>query len=376
MTRPWNFSAGPATLPQPVLEQAAAEMLDWQGCGMSVMEMSHRGKQFGHIRNEAEQDLRELLHIPDDFAVLFLQGGATAQNALVPLNLIGRSKANQADYVLSGRWSNKSFQEAQPYGAVAVAASSGEATEIEGQPQDAWTWFPDPAQWQIRSDAAYVHMCGNETVGGVQLTELPDLAQLGAPDIPLVIDASSDFLSHPVDFSRVGMLYAGAQKNAGPAGVTIVIVRKDLLGHAHPLCPTPFNYAHLEAADSMFNTPPTYAIYMVGLVLKWLRQQGGVVAMQEASKAKSQVLYDYLDSTSFYRSTVAKPWRSRMNIPFLLHDNALDTVFLSEAQDAGLLQLKGHKSVGGMRASIYNAMPMEGVKALVSFMQGFEQRHG
>jgi len=376
MTRPWNFSAGPAALPQPVLEQAAAEMLDWHGCGMSVMELSHRGEQFGRIRDETEQALRDLLHIPDDFAVLFLQGGATAQNALVPLNLIGRSQANHADYVLSGRWSHKSFKEAQPYGALAVAASSGEATEIDGQSQDAWTWFPEPAQWQIRPDAAYVHMCSNETVGGVQLTKLPDLAQLGAPGVPLVVDASSDFLSVPIDFSRVGMLYVGAQKNAGPAGVTIVIVRKDLLGHAHPLCPTPFNYAHLEAADSMFNTPPTYAIYMVGLVLKWLQQQGGVAAMEKASKAKSQLLYDYLDSTSFYRSMVAKPWRSRMNIPFLLHDEKLDGPFLSEAEAAGLLQLKGHKSVGGMRASIYNAMPMQGVEALVSFMQAFEQRHG
>ncbi len=376
VSRPWNFSAGPAVLPLAVLEQAAAEMCDWRGSGMSVMEMSHRGAEFGQIRAEAEADLRRLLALPDDFAVLFMQGGATAENAIVPLNLLGRGAGGKADYILSGSWSRKSQAEAARYGDVAIAAASDHETRIDGQAQAPWTWFPEPAQWRLRPDAAYVHLCSNETIGGVEFMDWPDLAALGAPGVPLVIDASSHFLSRPFSFENVGVMYAGAQKNAGPAGVTLVLVRRELLGHALPGCPTAFDYAKVAGADSMLNTPPTYAIYIAGLVFKWLLDQGGLAAMAQANQAKAQLLYGFLDGSAFYRSTVAPVWRSRMNAPFLLRDDGLNAQFLAQAREAGLLQLKGHKSVGGMRASMYNAMPLAGVQALVQFMQEFERRHG
>lgn len=375
MTRPWNFSAGPATLPLDVLERAAQQMLDWQGCGMSVMEMSHRGKQFSQIRQEAEDDLRALLQVPDGFEILFMQGGATAENAILPMNLIGRNGSGKADYVLSGSWSVKSCNEAKRYGDIAVAATSGEPTRIDDTEQPAWTWFPTPEHWTVRPDAAYLHLCSNETIGGVEYADWPHMADLGAPDVPLVVDASSHFLSRPIDFSKVGVVYAGAQKNAGPAGVTIVIIRQDLIGHASPFCPSAFDYANVAKARSMFNTPPTYAIYVLGLVAKWLLQNGGIQAISQANITKADALYGYLDCTSFYKSTVAKPFRSRMNVPFLLHDDTLNDVFLAQAEAAGLMQLKGHKSVGGMRASIYNAMPLEGVQALISFMRDFERRY-
>ncbi len=376
MSRPWNFSAGPATLPLEVLERAAAEMTDWQGSGMSVMEMSHRGAQFSQIRNEAEADLRQLLAVPDDYEVLFMQGGATAENAILPLNLMGRKGSGKADYVLSGSWSVKSHEEAQRYGDAAVAASSAAAVTIEGNQQGPWTWFPTAEQWRVRADAAYLHLCSNETIGGVEYTDWPDMADIGAPDVPLVVDVSSHFLSRPIDFSKASVVYAGAQKNAGPAGVTMVVIHRDLLGHALPVCPSAFNYANVAAARSMFNTPPTYAIYVAGLVFKWLVKQGGLAQIEQSNIEKADLLYSYLDGTDFYRSTVARPFRSRMNVPFLLQDDALNTLFLEQAEAAGLMQLKGHKSVGGMRASIYNAMPLEGVQALVSFMQDFERRHG
>lgn len=374
--RAWNFSAGPSALPLEVLEQAAAEMTDWHGCGMSVMEMSHRGPQFTQIRNEAEADLRELLGLPDDFAALFMQGGATAENAILPMNLMGRTSARKADYVLSGRWSKRSYDEAQRYGCASVAATSGEAAVVDGAQQAAWTWFPQPDQWRIHNDASYVHLCSNETVGGVEFTQWPDLAALGAPGVPLIIDASSHILSRPFDFSNVGLVYAGAQKNAGPAGVTLVLVRRSLMGRALPECPSAFDYANVAAADSMFNTPPTYAIYIAGLVFKWLKGQGGLAAIEQKNIAKSQALYTYLDQSGFYISRVVPAVRSRMNVTFYLADESLNDTFLAQAQQAGLMQLKGHKSVGGMRASIYNAMPMEGVQALISFMQEFQRRHG
>src|SRR5690606_7676403 len=302
--RPWNFSAGPSALPLDVLQQAAAEMTDWHGCGMSVMEMSHRGKQFTQIRDEAEAGLRELLAVTDDYEVLFVQGGATAENAIVPLNLIGRGGAGKADYILTGIWSNKSHKEAQRYGDIAVAASSETDTVIDGASQGPWTWYPPAQDWKVRPDASYLHLCSNETIGGLELAVLPDMAALGAPDVPLVVDASSHFLSRPIDFSKAAMVYAGAQKNAGPAGVTMVIIRKDLVGHALPVCPSAFDYANVAAAGSMFNTPPTYAIYIAGLVFKWLKRQGGVAAIQAANIAKAQALYSYLDDSRFYVSRV------------------------------------------------------------------------
>lgn len=376
MSRPWNFSAGPAAMPLEVLERAAAEMTDWHGSGMSVMEMSHRGQQFSHIRDQAEADLRKLLAVPEDYEVLFMQGGATAENAILPLNLIGRAARGKADYILSGSWSVKSHQEAQRYGDIAVAASSADATTLNGIKQGPWTWFPTPDQWQVRKDAAYLHLCSNETIGGVEFSDLPAMADVGAPNVPLIVDASSHFLSRPIDFDNVDVVYAGAQKNAGPAGVTMVIIRRDLIGHALPICPSAFDYANVAGARSMFNTPPTYAIYVTGLVFQWLINQGGLAVIEQANIAKANALYSYLDGTDFYRSMVAKQFRSRMNVPFLLHDATLDSTFLKQADTAGLMQLKGHKSVGGMRASIYNAMPMEGVQALITFMQDFERQYG
>ena len=374
--RPWNFSAGPSALPLEVLEQAAQEMTDWQGSGMSVMEMSHRGKQFTQIRDEAVADLRELLAVPDDFEILFMQGGATAENAIVPMNLLGRNGSGKADYILSGAWSVKSYTEAQRYGDISLAASSGEAAVIDGQNQEPWTWFPPADSWKLRPDAAYLHLCANETIGGVEFTDWPSAADLGAPQVPLVVDVSSHFLSRPIDFSRVGMVYAGAQKNAGPAGLTVVVIRKDLIGHALPICPSAFDYTNVAASGSMFNTPPTYAIYIAGLVFKWLKRQGGIAGIEEQNIRKAQALYGFLDQSDFYMNTVHAPVRSRMNVPFFLKDESLNSEFLAQAQARGLLQLKGHKSVGGMRASIYNAVPFEGVQALITFMKEFEQNHG
>jgi len=374
--RAWNFSPGPATLPLAVLEQAAAEMSDWQGTGMSVMEMSHRGKHFMGIYEAVHADLRALLSVPEDYAVLFMQGGASGQNAIVPLNLIGRRQGHKADYVLSGSWSSKSYKEAQRYGDIAVAASSEIGTTVDGTTQAPWTWYPQPAQWRIRHEAAYLHLCSNETIAGLEFADWPDMATLGAPDVPLVVDASSQILSRPLDISRTGVVYAGAQKNAGMAGVTITIVRRDLLGHALPYCPSVFDYANVVQNDSMFNTPPTYAIYLAGLVCRWVRDQGGVAALEAQNIAKAQAMYRYLDSTDFYINNVHPGSRSRMNVPFFLHDENLSDGFLAQAENAGLLGLKGHKTVGGMRASLYNAMPMQGVEDLLSFMQDYERRYG
>jgi phosphoserine aminotransferase len=360
MSRVFNFSAGPAALPEPVLRRAAAEMLDWHGSGMSVMEMSHRGKEFMSIAAKAEADLRELLAVPANYKVLFMQGGAIAENAIVPMNML-RGHAG-ADYVDTGEWSQRSLKEAQKYGRVNVAASGAAGGYTSIPPRD--TWRLDP-------EAGYVHICSNETIGGVQYHFVPDT---GA--VPLVADVSSEILSRPMDVSKFGLLYGGAQKNIGPAGLTIVIVREDLLGGALPCTPSAFDYAVVAEHGSMFNTPPTYAIYIAGLVFEWLKERGGLPAMAEHNARKAAVLYDFLDQTSFYESRVARDCRSLMNVPFHLKNPALDAAFLKGAEARGLVQLKGHRLVGGMRASIYNAMPLEGVQALVAFMQDFEREHG
>lgn len=360
MTRVFNFSPGPATLPEAVLRQAADEMLDWHGSGMSVMEMSHRGKEFIAIHAEAEATLRELMAIPSNYKVLFMQGGAIGENAIVPMNLIGRK--GRADYVVTGDWSKKSLKEAQTYGQITLAAS-GESTRF--------TAIPPQKDWKLDPGASYVHICSNETIGGVQFHWTPD-----THGVPLVADMSSDILSRPIDVSKYGLIYAGAQKNMGPSGVTIVIVREDLLGHALPITPSAFNYQLQAENDSMFNTPPTYAIYIAGLVLQHVKKMGGMAAMEAHNKAKAKVLYDYLDQSAFYRNPVAPADRSLMNVPFKLKDDALDDAFLKGAQARGMIQLKGHRSVGGMRASIYNAMPIEGVQALVAYMKEFEAQHG
>ncbi len=374
--RPWNFSAGPSALPESVLEQAAAEMLDWHGSGMSVMEMSHRGPEFTQICDEAESDLRTLLNIPEAFAVLFMQGGATAENAIVPLNLMGRTDTLSADFVVSGIWSKKSIDEAQRYGKGRLAASSLESMQEGDQIWAPLNWMPAAHTWQVNPGAAYLHVCSNETIGGVEFADWPNMADLGAPEVPLVVDASSHFLSRPIDFSKVGMVFAGAQKNAGPAGVTIVIVRRDLLGLALPHCPSAFDYANVAREQSKFNTPPTYSIYIAGLVFKWVLELGGIAAIEQRNIDKAQALYGYFDQSSFYRLPVRPTDRSRMNVPFFLQSDVLNEAFLDGAKQHGLMQLKGHKSVGGMRASIYNAIPLEGVQALIEYLKSFERSHG
>jgi phosphoserine aminotransferase len=360
MTRVFNFSAGPATLPESVLRQAADEMLDWRGSGMSVMEMSHRGKEFISIHAEAESLLRELMGVPPNYKVLFLQGGAIAENAIVPMNML-RGRAG-ADYIDTGEWSKKSIKEAKKYCKVNVAAS----TESNG-----YTSVPRKDTWKLDTDAAYVHICSNETIGGVEYHWTPDTG-----DVPLVADMSSNFMSRPVDVSRYGLIYGGAQKNVGPAGLTLVIVRDDLIGQALPVTPSAFDYKIQAENDSMFNTPPTYAIYIAGLVFNWIKAQGGLKAMEAHNRKKAAVLYDHLETTSFFYNPVARDDRSLMNVPFKLRDESLDEAFLKGAQARGMLQLKGHRSVGGMRASIYNAMPIEGVVALVEYMKEFEVSHG
>jgi phosphoserine aminotransferase len=358
--RIYNFSAGPAVLPEPVLRRAAEEMLDWHGSGMSVMEMSHRGKEFMSIAEKAEADFRKLLAIPSNYKILFLQGGALAMNALIPMNLLG-SKTS-ADYVNTGEWSKKSIGEAKKYCKVNVVASSEDRH---------FTYVPPQSSWQLNKDAAYVHVCTNETIGGVEYNWVPDVG-----DVPLVADMSSHILSREMDVSRYGVIYGGAQKNIGPAGLTFAIVRDDLLDRALPITPSVFHWKEQAENDSMLNTPPTYGIYIAGLVFDWLLQEGGLAKMEQKNIIKSALLYDYFDATDFYISPVDRADRSRMNVPFRLHDTALDEAFLKDAQQHGMLQLKGHRSVGGMRASIYNAMPIEGVQALVEFLKEFERSHG
>jgi phosphoserine aminotransferase len=357
MERLYNFSAGPAVLPREVLEQARDELVNWQGCGMSVMEMSHRGKEYMGIQAQAEADLRELMGIPANYKVLFLQGGASSQFAMVPMNLL-RGKAS-ADYLNTGEWSKKAIKEAKKYGAVNVVASSEDKNFSYAPTQDAWKLDPN---------AAYVHYTPNETIGGVEIFWTPETG-----DIPLVADMSSTILSRPIDVSKFGLIYAGAQKNIGPAGVTLVIVRDDLIGQVLPGTPTMFDYKTHSENESMYNTPPTYGIYIAGMVFKLLKAKGGLAAMEQTNRLKAGLLYDYLDATDFYNSPVARDNRSLMNIPFTLKDAALDEEFLKGAKARNLVQLKGHRSVGGMRASIYNAMPVEGVQALVDYMKEFEK---
>jgi phosphoserine aminotransferase len=357
MQRLFNFSAGPAMLPAEVLSRAGDEMLDWHGSGMGVMEMSHRGKEFMAIAAQAEADLRELLAIPRQYKVLFLQGGATLQFAQVPMNLLRGRKA--ADYVVTGEWSKKAVKEAKNYCEVRVAATSEDR---------AFSYAP--RAWRLSADAAYVHYCSNETIGGVEFHWIPET---GA--VPLVADASSHFLSRPLDVARFGLVYAGAQKNAGPAGLTIVLVREDLLGGAARGTPSVLDYKLQAEAGSMLNTPATYSIYVAGLVFKWLKQLGGLAEIERRNVAKAQVLYDAIDA-GFYASPVDKADRSRMNVPFRLPDERLDAPFLEGAEQRGMVQLKGHRSVGGMRASIYNAMPLEGCERLAGYMREFAARHG
>ena len=361
-TQVFNFSAGPAVLPKEVLQQAASEMLDWHGSGMSVMEMSHRGPEFISIYQQAESDLRELLAVPANYKILFMQGGGLAQNAIIPLNMVGCCpQPATIDFIHTGSWSGKSIKEAKRYAHVNIAASS----EASG-----FTGVPPQDTWNLTSHAAYLHICTNETIDGVEYNFVPD----SKPKVPIVADMSSHILSRQIDVSKYGVSFAGAQKNIGPAGLTLVIVRDDLLDDALPICPSAFHWRTVAEHDSMFNTPPTYAIYIAGLVFAHLKQQGGVAAMEQRNIEKARLLYEALDADDFYQNRVAPEYRSRMNVPFYLRDESLNDKFLAGAKARGLLQLKGHKSVGGMRASIYNAMPLEGVQALVDYLNEFAGR--
>ncbi|HEY6772664.1 MAG TPA: 3-phosphoserine/phosphohydroxythreonine transaminase [Oxalicibacterium sp.] len=361
--RVFNFSAGPAALSKEVIQQAADEMMDWRGSGMSVMEMSHRGKEFTEILANAKADLRELMSIPDNYKILFMQGGAIAENAIVPMNLIGRKpQPATIDFINTGHWSVQSIEEAHKYAKVNIAASSEDA---------GFTYVPARDTWKLSQDAAYVHICTNETIGGVEFNYTPEVG-----DVPLVADMSSNILARQIDVSKYAVIYAGAQKNIGPAGVTIVIVRDDMLGHAVPACPSAFDWKQVAEHDSMYNTPPTYPIYIAGLTFQWLKRIGGIAEIEKVNIAKAKLVYDYLDSTGFYINRVPAADRSRMNVPFVLRDESLNAKFLAESDANGLVQLKGHSSVGGMRASIYNAMPLEGVQDLVAFMKDFEKKYG
>ncbi len=357
--RPFNFSPGPAALPEEVLEEARAEMLDYRGGGVSVMEMSHRGSVFMELAERAESDIRDLLEVPENYRVLFLHGGATMQFAAVPLNLLGEKTS--ADYIETGSWSKKAIGEARKYGAVNVAASSAETN---------FDRIPPRADWRLDSSAAYLHICSNETIGGVQFHDFPDAG------VPLVADMSSELLSRPIDVSRFGLIYAGAQKNLGMAGLALAIVRDDLIGRARPETPSLLDYETNARSGCMHNTPPTYAWYIAGLVFRWVKAQGGIAAMAERNAAKAARLYACIDGGDFYRSPVPPENRSIMNVPFTLADPALDGAFLHRATEAGLINLKGHRSVGGMRASLYNAVPEAAVTALVEFMTEFQHEYG
>jgi len=359
MPRVINFSSGPAALPLNVLQRAAADMLDWQGSGMSVMEMSHRGPEFTEILARTQALIRSLLNVPDNYAVLLLQGGAIAENAIVPMNLIGRT--GSADYVVSGVWSEKSMNEAAKYGQVNLAASSKDSGFLS---------MPEQSSWKLSAQAAYVHMCSNETIGGVECHWTPDTG-----NVPLVADMSSNIMSAPLDVSQYGLIYAGAQKNMGPSGVTLVITRRDLFGHALPFTPSAFNYQIQADNDSMYNTPPTYAIYIMGLVLQHIQELGGLSAMQTHKMAKAELLYDFLDHSAMFSNRVAREDRSRMNVTFFLKDESLNAAFLQGAEKEGMVQLRGHRSAGGMRASIYNAMPLQSVQRLRDYMHRFEKEN-
>lgn len=361
VTRKWNFSAGPAALPLPVLERAQRELLDWNGSGASVMEQSHRGKRFVAMAQQVESDLRELMGIPADYAILFEQGGATQHFAQIPMNLA--KDGDSADYILTGHWSEKAASEAGPYVSVHVAATSKAENYLRMPPRE--TWRLNPA-------ASYVHIATNETIHGVQFRDIPDTGE-----VPLVADMSSDILSAPVDVSRFGVIYAGAQKNIGPSGLVLIIIRRDLLQREGRPMARIFRYAEQAANDSMLNTPNTWAWYLAGLTFQWLKESGGLNVMAECNRRKASLLYAAIDNSGgFYRNPIDPAVRSRMNVPFTLHDSALDAAFLQESEEAGLLALKGHKALGGMRASLYNAVPVEAVQTLVAFMQDFVRRHG
>lgn len=359
MARVYNFSAGPSMLPEDVLKTAAEEMLEYGTTGQSVMEMSHRSKEYQAIFDEAEANLREIMNIPDNYKVLFLQGGASTQFAMIPLNLMNKNK--KADFIITGQWANKAYKEAARYGEARAVASSADKT---------YSYIPKTTAADFDPEADFVHICMNNTIYGTKYNELPDTG-----DVPLIADISSCILSEPIDVTKFGMLYAGAQKNIAPAGVTIVIIREDLIGNAMDITPTMLNYVTHAENGSMFNTPPCYTIYIAGLTFKWIKKMGGLEAIKEMNVKKAKVLYDFLDNSKLFKGTVVSEDRSLMNVPFVTGNDELDAKFVAESKKAGFVNLKGHRSVGGMRASIYNAMPIEGVEKLVEFMKKFEEEN-
>lgn len=359
--RIYNFAAGPSAVPGEVLKQAADELLNWRGLGTSVMEISHRSKEFMAVYEETLADLRTLMNIPDSYEILLLQGGGIGQNAAIPMNLMALGQNGpKADFIVTGIWSEKSLKEAEKYGVAHLAATSEDLQ---------FNTVPPRSSWQLSDDAAYVHYCDNETIGGVEFSDVPDVGNK-----PLVVDVSSSILSKEIDVTKGGVWFGGAQKNIGPSGVTIVIVRKDLLGHSMKITPSIWDWSKQSANQSMLNTPPTFSIYMAGLGFKWLLKKGGVKAIAKINQEKANLLYNFIDQSSLYENRIAKEYRSRMNVTFFLKDENLNAAFLAQSNAAGLVALRGHKAVGGMRASIYNAMPLEGVQALVEFMRDFERR--
>ncbi|NQY63404.1 MAG: 3-phosphoserine/phosphohydroxythreonine transaminase [Alteromonadaceae bacterium] len=364
MLRIFNFSAGPAMLPTEVMTKAQQEFVNWKGTGSSVMELSHRSREFMAVAAQAEEDLRELMHIPTNYKVLFCHGGGRGQFSAVPLNLLTPGKS--ADYIVSGSWSKAAVKEASNFGEINII----DISDKDKPNKNGETSVIEPSQWQLNPNAAYIHYCPNETVDGIEIFELPE-----TNGVPIVVDMSSTILSRTIDVSKYGVIYAGAQKNIGPSGLTVVIVREDLLGNAQSITPCILNYQSLADNGSMYNTPPTYAWYLAGLVFQWLKNKGGVETIEKVNQEKAELLYQCIDNNDFYSNNIKTKQRSLMNVPFWLTDESLNSKFLEEAELAGLMALKGHRSVGGMRASIYNAMPIEGVEALVNFMNVFAEKH-
>ncbi|MBW0454513.1 MAG: 3-phosphoserine/phosphohydroxythreonine transaminase [Candidatus Kinetoplastibacterium crithidii] len=375
MDQIWNFSSGPGALPKSVLEQISRDVISWNDTGFSILEMSHRSDDFSHICYEAECDLRDLLNLSHDYAIIFTHAGGHGANAFIPMNLMARCYNRNADFIVSGHWSYTSYIEAKKYGNVRIAVDNNyilNHSDLKYKPR---RWMPRLEDWRLSKQSSYVHLCSNETIDGIEFVDWPILSDMSVNSV-LVVDASSNFLTRPLDIEKTGLVFACAQKNIGVAGLTIVMIRKDLLENFLPLCPSSFNYTNIFKANSLYSTPPIFPIYVASLMLKWLKLKGGLSIVAEENKMKSSVFYDYLDSTDFYYNEVERSVRSRVNIPFMMKEDALTSVFLSEAKKLGLINLNGHRTIGGLRASIYNAMPMSGVLSLIKYMRDFECHYG
>ncbi|WBF65263.1 MAG: 3-phosphoserine/phosphohydroxythreonine transaminase [Candidatus Kinetoplastibacterium crithidii] len=375
MDQIWNFSSGPAVLPKSVLEQISHDLISWNDTGFSILEMSHRSDDFSNICYEAESDLRDLLNLSHDYAIIFTHAGGHGANSFVPMNLMGRCHNRNADFIVSGHWSYTSYLEAKKYGNVRIAVDNNSVLNHNNFKYKPRRWMPLLENWRLRKESSYVHLCSNETIDGIEFIDWPILADMSVDSV-LVVDASSNFLTRPLSIERTGLVFACAQKNIGVAGLTVVVIRKDLLGKFLPLCPSSFNYTNIFEANSLYTTPPIFQIYVASLMFKWLKKKGGLTVIAEENRMKSSVFYDYLDSTDFYNNEVERGVRSRVNITFMIKDSSLTSIFLSEAKKIGLINLNGHRTVGGLRASIYNAMSMSGVLSLIKYMRDFECHYG